>query len=180
MWRWEAFVESGRLERYDTNVWAPYLRWWHKDLVIWHGHEIKGPLFLTTWDMTSESTQILKAIINNDGPLCCCFYLRVFGPLEFWVASLPTSVVALHSCWDLTMTHLLDLCDCSRSRFFTGTWHEEDPFVLLPSLTIQLKNPSTGADHGTLTVPWLKPSEKIERVFKQKSKMIFGEPRHEF
>ena len=154
----------------------PYLAWWHKDLVIWHGHESKGPLFLTTWDMTSESTQILKAIISNDGPLCCCFYLRVFGPLEFGFLLCNLRVVALHSCWDLTVTHLLDLCDCSRSRFFTGTWHEEDPFVLLPSLTIQLKNPSTGADHGTLTVPWLNPSEKIERVFITKIPWFLANP----
>eukprot|EP00913_Durusdinium_trenchii_P023772 g22326.t1 len=34
----------------------------------------------------------------------------------------------------------------------TATLTGEDPFVLLPSITIQLKNPSTGADHGTLTV----------------------------
>ena len=53
----------------------------------------------------------------------------------------------------MPLLRVADLKDMTRtSRFFTGTWHEEDPFVLLPSLTIQLKNPSTGADHGTLTV----------------------------
>eukprot|EP00931_Biecheleriopsis_adriatica_P037995 TRINITY_DN21795_c0_g1_i1.p1 TRINITY_DN21795_c0_g1~~TRINITY_DN21795_c0_g1_i1.p1 ORF type:complete len:2548 (+),score=544.12 TRINITY_DN21795_c0_g1_i1:683-7645(+) len=35
---------------------------------------------------------------------------------------------------------------------YTGKWHEEDPFVLLPALTFQLKNYLTNADYGTLTV----------------------------
>ncbi|CAJ1429519.1 unnamed protein product [Effrenium voratum] len=38
------------------------------------------------------------------------------------------------------------------AKNFSGTWHEEDPFVLLPAITFQLKNPLTAADHGTLTV----------------------------
>ncbi|CAK9066164.1 unnamed protein product [Durusdinium trenchii] len=53
----------------------------------------------------------------------------------------------------MPLLRVVDLKDPnSPSQFFSGTWHEEDPFVLLPSITIQLKNPSTGADHGTLTV----------------------------
>ena len=36
--------------------------------------------------------------------------------------------------------------------------------MLLPSITIQLKNPSTGADHGTLTVRCLRFSRSGGRL----------------
>ena len=78
--------------------------------------------------------------------LCAIVCTCVFGPLDFGLPSCCFTVAISPSCYWLPCT--------SRSRFFSGTWHEEDPFVLLPSVTIQLKNPSTGADHGTLTVPW--------------------------
>lgn len=35
---------------------------------------------------------------------------------------------------------------------FDGKWQEDDPWVLLPALTFQLKNCVTGADYGVLTV----------------------------
>eukprot|EP00930_Biecheleria_cincta_P034844 TRINITY_DN24022_c0_g3_i1.p1 TRINITY_DN24022_c0_g3~~TRINITY_DN24022_c0_g3_i1.p1 ORF type:complete len:2478 (-),score=472.10 TRINITY_DN24022_c0_g3_i1:96-7529(-) len=54
---------------------------------------------------------------------------------------------------------------------FDGTWQEDDPWVLLPALTFQLKNCVTGADYGVLTVgmnayrqPKQPPSSGMKRT----------------